>query len=237
MLVPSESQEMIEMRQLAIVAHELRNPLAAAWCAVRMLGKARPGAAEIEQTLPLIERQLGYIARIVDDLVDVASVTAGKLSLQTERVDLSELLRDAIHACRQRVDAGGHEFNVSMGTGPVLVSADPLRLTQVFANLLDNAIKYSEPCGRISVAMERWHDAAVVVVEDNGVGIRADVLPRIFDLFVQGGTPMIGRARGLGVGLAVAKQVVEEHGGRIEARSAGIGFGSRFTVIMPLAKL
>ncbi|HEY5757580.1 MAG TPA: HAMP domain-containing sensor histidine kinase [Steroidobacter sp.] len=237
MLVPSESREMIEMRQLAIVAHELRNPLAAAWCAVRMLGRTTSFVPEVGQALPLIERQLGYIARIVDDLVDVASVASGKLSLQKERVDLSELLRGAIHACRQRLDTGGHEFNVSMAAGPVLVNADPLRLTQVFANLLDNAVKYSEPCGRIVVSVERRKDAVAVMVEDNGVGIRADVLPQIFDLFVQGGTPMIGSSRGLGVGLAVAKQVVEEHGGRIEARSAGIGFGSRFTVRMPLAKI
>ncbi|HEY0685766.1 MAG TPA: HAMP domain-containing sensor histidine kinase [Steroidobacter sp.] len=237
MLVPSESRETIEMRQLAIVAHELRNPLAAAWCAVRMLGRTTPCTPEIKQALPLIERQLGCIARIVDDLVDVASVTSGRLSLQKQRVDLTELLQGAIHACRQRIDAGGHEFSISMGMAPVLVNADPLRLTQVFANLLDNAVKYSEPCGRIGVAMESWHEVAVVMVEDNGVGIRADVLPRIFDLFVQGGTPMIGSSRGLGVGLAVAKQIVEEHNGRIEARSAGIGFGSRFTVRIPLAKI
>lgn len=237
MLVPRESREMIEMRQLAVVAHELRNPLAAAWCAVRMLARTAPPAPEVEQVLPLIERQLGYIARIVDDLVDVASVASGKLSLQKERVDLCELLGGAVHACRQRLDAGGHEFVQSMAVSSAMVEADPLRLTQVFANLLDNAVKYSEPCGRISVAIEQWRDLAVVTVEDNGVGIRADVLPRIFDLFVQGGTPMIGSSRGLGVGLAVAKQVVEEHGGRIEARSAGIGFGSRFTVRIPLAKL
>lgn len=237
MLVPSEARETIEMRQLAIVAHELRNPLAAAWCAVRMLGRTTACVPEVGQALPLIERQLGYIARIVDDLVDVASVTSGRLSLHKERVDLSELLRGAIHACRQRLDAGGHEFNVSMAVGPTLVNADPLRLTQVFANLLDNAVKYSEPCGRIAVTVERRHEGVVVIVEDNGIGIRADVLPRIFDLFVQGGTPMIGSSRGLGVGLAVAKQVMEEHGGRIEARSAGIGFGSRFTVRMPLAKI
>jgi signal transduction histidine kinase len=237
MLVPIQSREMIEMRQLAIVAHELRNPLAAAWCALRLLAKSRPCAPEIQQALPHIERQLGYIARIVDDLVDVASVTSGKLSLHKERVDLSELLRAAIDSCRQRLDAGTHQFNASIPMGCLSVNADPLRLTQVFANLLDNAVKYSEPCGRIGVAVERSHDVAVVTVEDNGVGIRADVLPTIFDLFVQGGTPMIGSSRGLGVGLAVAKQVVEEHGGRIEARSAGIGLGSRFTVRIPLAKL
>ena len=237
MLVPSESRDRVEMRQLAIVAHELRNPLAAAWCAVRMLARSTGCAREVEQVVPQIERQLGYIARIVDDLVDVASVTSGRLSLHKQRVDLSEVLDGAIHACRQRLDAGGYEFNVSMTMGPVLVHADPLRLTQVFANLLDNAVKYSEPCGRISVTLERRHDVAAVMVEDNGVGIRADVLPRIFDLFVQAGTPMIGSSRGLGVGLAVAKQVVEEHGGRIEARSAGIGFGSRFTVRMPLANV
>jgi signal transduction histidine kinase len=105
----------------------------------------------------------------------------------------------------------------------------------VFANLLDNAVKYSEPCGRIAVTVERCNDTAVVTVEDNGVGMRADVLPRIFDLFVQGGTPMIGSSRGIGVGLALAKQIIDEHGGHIEARSEGIGAGSRFTVRVPLA--
>lgn len=237
MLVRSESREIVEMRQLAIVAHELRNPLAAAWCAVRMLGKTTLGVSDVAQALPLIERQLGYIARIVDDLVDVASVASGKLSLQKERVDLIDLTRSAIHACRQRLDAGGHEFSVSVSMEPVVVIADAMCLTQVIANLLDNAVKYSEPCGRIAVTVERANDAAIVIVEDNGVGIRADVLPRVFELFVQGGTPMIGGVRGLGVGLAVAKQVIEEHGGRIEARSAGIGMGSRFTVIIPLAKI
>lgn len=237
MPIPIETRETMEMRQLAIVAHELRNPLAALWSAVRILGRTTRCVPEVEQALPAIERQLGYMARIVDDLVDFASVASGKLSLRRERVDLVELLRGAIHTCRQRVDPGGHEFNVSMPIEPLQVDADPLRLTQVFANLLDNAVKFSEPCGRIVVTLERWGDVAIVMVEDDGVGIRADVLPGIFDLFVRGGTPMISGPRGLGVGLAVAKQIVEEHGGRIEARSAGIGFGSRFTVRIPLVKL
>ena len=237
MLISSESRETIQMRRLAIVAHELRNPLAAAWCGLRLLGRTTSRAPEIDEMLPLIERQLGYIARIVDDLVDVASVASGKLTLQKERVDLGELLHGAIHSCRHRIDAAGHEFAVSLLKEPILVHVDPLRLTQVFANLLDNAVKYSEPCGRIGVTVERWQDAAVAVVEDNGVGIRADMLPHIFDLFVQAGTPMAGNSRGLGVGLAVAKQIIEEHSGCIEADSAGIGFGSRFTVRIPLARI
>ncbi len=236
MFISSGSSQATEMRQLAIVAHELRNPLAAAWSALRMLAKTSR-VPEVAQALPTIERQLGYIARIIDDLVDVAGVTSGKLTLRKERIDLSELVRAAIHACRHRIDAGGHEFAVSMLKEPMLVDVDPLRLTQVFANLLDNAVKYSEPCGRIVVTVERWNDMAVVAVEDNGVGIRADMLPRIFDLFVQGGTPLTGSSRGIGVGLAIAKQVVDEHGGRLEARSEGIGSGSRFTVSVPLAML
>ena len=125
-------------------------------------------------------------------------------------------------------------LTVAMLADSLLVDADPLRLTQVFANLLDNAVKYSEPSGRIGITVERWNDTAVVTVDDNGVGIRPDMLPRIFDMFVQGGTPMTGSPRGIGVGLAIAKQVIEEHGGHIEARSAGIGLGSRFIVRIPL---
>ncbi|UNK49862.1 HAMP domain-containing histidine kinase [Lysobacter sp. S4-A87] len=237
MLVSSESREIIEMRQLAIVAHELRNPLSAAWCAVRMLGRASHGVAEIDHALPLIDQQLGYIARIVDDLVDVASVTSGKFTLQKKNVDLSDLLRGAVNACCQRVDIGGREFNLQVAKSPIQVNADPLRLMQVFANLLDNAVKYCSPCGRIGVTIERNRDEAVVTVEDDGVGISVDVLPRIFDMFMQGDTPTITSSRGLGVGLAVAKQVIEGHGGHIEARSAGVGAGSRFIVRLPLESM
>ncbi|MGO4221717.1 sensor histidine kinase [Lysobacter sp. TAF61] len=222
------------MRQLAVVAHELRNPLSAAWCAVRMLGRTSHGVAEIDHALPLIDQQLGYIARIIDDLVDVACVTSGKFTLRKKHVDLSDLLRGAVHACYQRVDVGGREFNLQMAICPIQVNADPLRLTQAFANLLDNAIKYSGPCGRINVTVERGRDEAVVSVEDDGVGISVDVLPRIFDLFMQGDTPTITSSPGLGVGLAVAKQVIEGHGGHIEAHSAGVGAGSRFIVRLPL---
>ena len=234
MLIQSEFRETIEMRQLAIVAHELRNPLAAAWCALRMLGRETSQVPEMVHALPAIERQLGYIARIVDDLLDVACVASGKLTLQRESIDLAELLCGVIHECRHRIDADGHVLTVSMLADSLLVNADPLRLTQVFANLLDNAVKYSEPSGRIGVTVERWNDTAVVTVDDNGVGIRPDMLPRIFDMFVQGGTPMTGSPRGIGVGLAIAKQVIEEHGGHIEARSAGIGLGTRLIVSIPL---
>lgn len=234
MLLDVVARHQGEIRQLAIVAHELRNPLAAASCALRVLERSAPLVPEIKQALPLLGRQLDHISRIVEDLVDVASVASGKLTLRRERVDLAELLLTAIQSCRDRVEAGSLQLNVTANQA-LRVHADPVRLTQVFANLLDNAIKYSEPCGRIDVVLEKTGDVAVVVVADNGVGIRPDALPRIFDFFVQGGTPLTGSTRGLGVGLAVAKQVVEAHGGFIEASSAGIGFGSRFSVHLPLA--
>jgi len=235
MLGPSESRE-IEMRQLAIVAHELRNPLSAAWCAIRTLGRASRGIPEVEEALPLINQQLGYLARIVDDLVDVSSVACGRLTLHKQRVDISSLLRSAIDVCHQRVDLGRRELHVQMVPGPIVASADPLRLTQVFSNLLDNAVKHGAPRGRLGIglAIESERGIAVVTVEDDGIGISADMLPRVFDLFVQGGTPATGAPRGLGVGLAVAKQIVEAHGGRICAHSAGAGAGSRFTVQLPL---
>lgn len=235
MLNPSESFESGDVRQLAIVAHELRNPVAAASGALRMLERTAARVPEINQPLQIVQRQLDHVSRLVDDLVDAASVLTGMLSLHKEPVDLSQVLLRAVQSCRHSIDAGGHQLEI-VCRDTLLVHADAQRLTQVFVNLLDNAVKYSEPRGRISVTAECGADAAVVVVQDNGIGIRPDIIPRIFDFFVQGGTPLTGSTRGLGIGLALAKQVVEGHGGVIEASSAGIGFGSSFCVRIPLVR-
>lgn len=218
---------------LAILAHELRNPLQPLQTAVEVLehDPDRPVPARIRH---IVQRQVNHIARLVDDLLDVARFTAGKLELRREVTKLGDIVDESVTACGKAIEARKHELVVRGGGEPVVVHGDPVRLIQVVCNLLNNAAKYTEPGGNLLV--EWGHDGldGFVRVTDNGRGIPADVLPRVFDMFVQERVTSDG-AGGLGLGLGLVKRLVELHGGSVRASSAGPGLGAMFELRLPLA--
>src|SRR5207249_2370887 len=172
--------------------------------------------------------------RLVDDLLDVSRITTGKLQLRKERIDLADLLATAIETARPLVERSAHELTVTMPPQPLHVLADATRLAQVFANLLNNAAKYTEKAGHIWLTAERRGGEALVSVRDTGVGIAAEHLSHIFGLFSQVGTALERSQGGLGIGLSLVKGLVELHGGTVEARSGGPGKGTEFTVHLPI---
>jgi CheY-like chemotaxis protein len=188
----------------------------------------------MEKARSIMERQVAHMVRLVDDLLDMARITKGKLRLQPERVELAVVVRSAAEAARPYVDAQAHELTVSLPLESVHLEADPVRLAQVFSNLLNNAAKYTEKGGHIWLTAERQGGEIVVSVRDTGVGIAAEHLPRLFEMFSQV-QPALKRSQGgLGIGLALVRGLVELHGGSVEVRSAGPGKGSEFTVHLPL---
>jgi PAS domain S-box-containing protein len=220
---------------LATLAHELRNPLAPIRNAAQILKVKSPAQPELTWGRDVIDRQIQVMARLLDDLLDVSRISRNKLELRTCRVGLVTVVEAALETSRPVVEAGGHELTVSMPPEPIYLDADPVRLAQVFANLLNNAAKYTEVGGRISLTARRQGDEVIVAVRDSGIGIPAEILPRIFDIFSQA-TPALERAQGgLGIGLSLAKGLVELHHGSIEAHSDGPGRGSEFVVRFPVA--
>jgi CheY-like chemotaxis protein len=175
------------------------------------------------------------MVRLVDDLLDVSRITTGKLQLRKERVDLATVVQNAVEATRPLIDAQGHKLTVTLPPAPVLLDADPTRLAQVFSNLLNNAAKYSEDGGDITLSAELAGDEVRVRVTDKGIGIAADHLPRIFEMFAQVDTAFDRSQGGLGIGLSLVKGLVEMHGGGVQAHSDGPGMGSQFVVCLPTA--
>jgi signal transduction histidine kinase len=222
-------------RYIATLSHELRNPLAALNNAVHLLGIESRNAAELKPTLEMMQRQIAQLTRMVNDLLDVSRATLGKTSLQLEPLDLAHVIDDAIETARAAVQANRLRLTRRVPPEPVMVRGDAARLLQVFSNLLDNAAKFTPEGGAIEVALERAAKDAVATVADTGLGIEASFLPKIFEAFTQADTSLERTTTGLGLGLALARQIVEAHGGRISAASAGLGQGSRFTVRLPLA--
>ena len=218
---------------LGMLAHELRNPLAPIIYSVAALERQMP-APEARRPLEIIARQARRMTRIVDDLLDVSRVTQGKISLQRERLDVAAIVGNAADVSRAAMTARGHRFEVRVPGTPLPVSGDAVRLGQVFENLLSNAAKYTPPGGDVTVVVERDNADAVVRVRDTGVGISADVLPRIFDLFVQADTTLDRAEGGLGIGLTLVERLIRMHGGGVEAHSDGPGLGSEFRVRLPL---
>jgi PAS domain S-box-containing protein len=220
---------------LATLAHELRNPLAPICNSLHILGLAQdldPAVAKIRE---IMERQTKHLVRLVDDLLEVSRITQGKIELRTELVELAAVIRSAIETSRPMIDAGGHQLAISQPPTPVTIEADPMRLAQVFANLLNNAAKYTPPGGQIWLSASVDAGAALIEVRDNGHGIPSEMLPRIFEKFTQLDSPSSLQHGGLGIGLALARSLVEMHGGQITASSEGLGRGSRFTVRLPMA--
>ena len=218
---------------LGMLAHELRNPLAPIIYSVAALERQMP-APEAKRPLEIISRQARRMTRIVDDLLDVSRVTQGKISLKRERLDIASIVGIAAEVSRAIMDARGHRLEVRVPGTPVPVSGDAVRLGQVFENLLSNAAKYTPPGGSVTVTVEREGPNAIVRVRDTGVGISADVLPRIFDLFVQADTTLDRSEGGLGIGLTLVSRLTHMHGGVVEARSDGPGLGAEFLVRLPL---
>jgi CheY-like chemotaxis protein len=219
---------------LATRAHEVRNPLAPIRNSLHLLRhRAAPGDGP-DPVLDMMERQVNQMVRLVDDLLEVSRITRGKIELSLERVELSSILRSAVETSRPLLETSKHQLVLSLPDEPLWVEADSVRLCQVFANLLNNAAKYTDTGGQIAVTSERRGDSVVVTVRDNGVGIPENMLARVFDMFTQIDRTL-GRAQGgLGIGLTLVKRLVEMHRGSIEARSAGLGSGCEFQVTLPL---
>ncbi|HEX7230712.1 MAG TPA: PAS domain S-box protein, partial [Candidatus Binatia bacterium] len=220
---------------IAILAHELRNPISPIQNAVKILQLERPNDHELLEYCDLIETETMQINRLLGDLLDSSRITQGKLSLRKERINLIAAVNRAIEASRSAVGEAGHNLTVDLLTQPLIVEADPMRLTQVFSNLLNNAAKFTESKGHIRVIAERESNHAVVRIKDTGIGIAPELLPRIFDMFVQGETVTERSHGGLGLGLTLARDIVQLHGGKIEAKSDGLGKGSEFVVALPLS--
>jgi PAS domain S-box-containing protein len=217
---------------LATLAHELRNPLAPIRQAARIARNENATEAQKRWSNNVIERQVQHMSLLLDDLLDVARITHGTLQLRRQPTDLQSFLGAAIETARPIIDERRHRLHVDVPED-LRVNGDPLRLAQVLSNLLTNAAKYTNPGGTIRVLARRLHDDIAISVEDSGIGIAAEDLPKVFGMFTQLRTAQEHAAGGLGIGLALAKGIVEMHGGRIEATSSGPGHGSRFTVRLP----
>ena len=219
---------------LAMLAHELRNPLAPIRHSLQIMRLAGGDAQTVKSITELMERQVGHLMGLVDDLLDVNRISRGKIELRRERIELAAVVTDAVEIARPLSERMQHELTVTVPAEPICVNADPLRLAQVVGNLLNNACKFTEKRGRVRLSVEREGEQAVIRVRDNGMGIAADQLPRIFDLFMQVDVSIERSVSGLGIGLSLVKSLVEMHGGTVEARSAGVGHGSEFVVRLPI---
>ncbi len=219
---------------LATLAHELRNPLAPIRMGLELLrlGGDEPGT--VNQVLGTMEEQVRHMVRLIDDLLDVSRITRGKLELRRTRVVLKDLLKTAVEAVQPLVAEAGHDLSVALPEQPLVLDADPARLSQVFANLLNNACKYTSEGGRIRLAAERQGSDVLVSVRDNGIGIPHEMLETVFEMFTQVDRTLERSTSGLGIGLTLVRRLVEMHGGSVEARSAGEGKGSEFIVRLPV---
>jgi two-component system CheB/CheR fusion protein len=220
---------------LAVLAHELRNPLAPVRNAVQVLHMKGPSTPEVQWAKTIIDRQMQAMTRLIEDLMDVSRISRGKIELRREPLDLARVIQDAVDSSRPIIEQHGHELTVSLPTEAVSLAGDPTRLTQVFLNLLNNAAKFTERGGRISLAAEAADGGVTVTVRDTGLGIPAANLSTIFDMFSQVESTMSRSRGGLGIGLCLVKRIVELHGGRVEASSPGLNQGSEFRVRLPTA--
>lgn len=220
---------------LAILAHELRNPLAPIRSSLDILRLTSGGDANTRQVGEMMERQVNQMVRLVDDLMEVSRITRGKIELRTERISLGSVLHDAIETSRPFIEGARHELVVDIPTDPIAVDADPVRLAQVFANLLNNAAKYTDAGGTIWLTAGRDGDRAVVSVRDTGCGIPAEMVPHVFELFTQADATAGRTKSGLGIGLTLVKRLAEMHGAAVQVHSEGLGKGSEFVVHLPLA--
>jgi len=219
---------------IATLAHELRNPLAPVRNAVQLLRYQEPIPAAARQARDVIARQVRVMSRLIDDLMDVSRINQGRIELRRERVDLATVVELAIESSRPSIVESGHALSLRLPDAPVVLDADPIRLSQVFVNLLTNAAKYTDRGGRIELAVEVEESVVRISVRDDGIGIPAKELPNVFAMFAQVEDTLTRSRGGLGIGLTLVKHLVELHGGGVEAQSAGVGKGSAFVVTLPL---
>jgi PAS domain S-box-containing protein len=219
---------------LAMLAHELRNPLAPIRNAAQLLNVHAPGRPEIEWARAVIERQTKHLVRLVDDLLDVSRMVRGQITLQKKKADLAEIVQTAVETSRPLIRLRKHHLSVEMPKQPVRLDADLTRIAQVISNLLNNAAKYTDDGGQIRLEAEREGEFIAIRVRDTGLGIAPGLLPHVFDLFTQADRTLDRAEGGLGIGLTLVKRLVEMHGGHVEARSEGLGRGAEFIVCLPL---
>jgi len=220
---------------LAMLAHELRNPMAPISNAAQLLKKVTSAHPMLPKLQEIIDRQVHHMVHLLDDLLDASRIQCGKVHLQRSVIALSDVIGQAVELSRPSMEGRAQQLDIQSGMAPAFVHGDLVRLSQVFSNLLINASKYTQDGGRISLQVRSLDDSVIVTVRDNGRGIDAKLLPHVFDLFVQDERGLDRAEGGLGIGLSVAKGLVELHGGRITVRSDGPGLGSTFEVLLPLA--
>jgi PAS domain S-box-containing protein len=219
---------------LAMLAHELRNPIAPIRNAVHVLELGEPDTAQVAWAARLIARQIQQLGRLVDDLTDISRITRGRLQVDLRPIELGSVVQRAVETTQSLFEERGHRLGVELPKTRVPVAGDAARLAQVVSNVLHNAAKFTPDGGSIAVTLESSASTARIVVRDGGIGIAPDVLPRVFDLFTQGDVTLERQQGGLGIGLALVRNVVEMHGGRVHARSDGPGKGSEFVVELPV---
>ena len=218
---------------IAILAHELRNPIGAIRSAVKVMESAGKLPGVLDQACRLIGRQVGQLSILVEDVLDLASLGRGTLRLRREWLDVVPEVEAAVESCSWALTDYGHSLCIQVPDVPLYAYIDAARLRQVITKLLDNACKYTQLFGRIRLSLDRTGDHAVLSVVDNGAGIASDRLPYVFDLFTRSTAGSEGTTPGLGIGLALVREIVELHGGYVEARSGGPGCGSAFIVRIP----
>jgi PAS domain S-box-containing protein len=219
---------------LATLAHELRNPLAPIRNALQVMRLASHDRDLLDEARTVMDRQIRQMVRLIDDLLDLSRVSRGKVQLRTERLDLATAVQDAIETSRPWIEESAHKLGVRLPSQAIYVDGDRTRLAQVFSNLLNNSCKYMERGGHITLSLERQGNDAIITIKDQGIGIPADMLPKIFDMFTQVDRSLERSQGGLGIGLTLVRALVEMHGGRVEAQSNGLGAGSEFTVHLPV---
>jgi CheY-like chemotaxis protein len=219
---------------LATLSHELRNPLAPIRNAVELMRRAGPDSAVAERALAILDRQLQQMVRLTDDLLDMSRITRDAIELRRDRVDLRAVVHSAVETIEPLSDAAAHVLTIDLPDTALWVHGDFTRLAQAFVNILNNAVKYTERGGRIVVHASTEDDRVVVTLSDTGIGIERELLPRIFDMYVRIDSESSHTRSGLGIGLALARRLIELHGGRIEAHSDGLGTGTTFTVRLPV---
>ena len=229
----AESKHRQHVKFIAMVAHELRNPLNPIRNAAELLKRVR-NEERLADVQSIIERQVKHMAQLIDDLLDGSREDIGKFRVTSTNVDIVQIIAVSIESCRTAIETRRQRLSVQLPPGPIWIAGDPIRLTQIFSNLLDNASKYTLTDGDISLSLETHNGQVLVTIADKGIGISPEALPRIFDLFVQEDHALRLHRGGLGIGLSVVRDLVEAHGGQVTATSAGKGCGSQFVVSLPL---
>jgi CheY-like chemotaxis protein len=222
---------------LATLAHELRNPLAPMRNALQLLNLADDDREIQAKARGILERQLGQMVRLIEDLLDVSRITQNRLQLRKERIDVRAAIQSALEATRPFIEEFGHELTVTLPPKPVLLDADPVRIAQVFTNLLNNAVKFTPKGGHIWLTADAENGEILVSVRDTGIGIAAEHLPHLFAMFSQVTSALERTQGGLGIGLSLVRGLTELHGGGVEARSGGPGMGSEFVIRLPVAAM